>query len=141
MAGSSGPRLAWPLPAERSWSSSRTSEPATLHCWKPTSISSTPPQTHCVPFAKRDRRSSNTVYGRAPCSMQLEETSLEVPLHPVRFLPPTLKGCWGSQGSPSGRPLALKPQQQQQQQQQPGLAFQSCAAISMSPGGTLPSAS
>ncbi len=38
-------------------------------------------------------------------------------LHPSRSLPPTLKGCWHSQGSPSGGPLALKPQQQHQQRQ------------------------
>ncbi len=35
-----------------------------------------------------------------------------------RFLPPTLKGCWRSQGSSSDRPLALKRQQQQQIHQQ-----------------------
>ncbi len=50
--------------------------------------------------------------------MQQGRTYFEVLLHPLRSLPPTLEGCWRSQGSPSGRPLALKPQQQQQQQQQ-----------------------
>ncbi len=72
----------------------------------------------CVPFAKRSRRRSNTGYRGAPGSMQLCRTYLEVLLHPSRSLPPTPKGCWRSQGSPSGRSLALKPQQQQQQQQQ-----------------------
>ncbi len=33
-------------------------EPATLHCRKPTPISSTPPHTPCVPFTKRSRRQS-----------------------------------------------------------------------------------
>ncbi len=117
MAGSPGSRIAWPLATERTRSSLRAYEPATLHCWKPTPISSTPPQTPCVPFAKRSRRRSNTGYGGAPGSMQLGKTYLEVLLHPSRPLPPTLKGCWRSQGSPSGRPLALKPQQQQQQRE------------------------
>ncbi len=36
------------------------------------------------------------------------------PSPPLKSLPPTLKGYWRSQGSPSGRPLALKPQQQRQ---------------------------
>ncbi len=68
---------------------------------------------------QRSRRRSNTGYGGAQGSMQQDKTYLEVLLHPSRSLPPTLKGCWRSQGSPSGRSLALKPQQQQQQQQQP----------------------
>ncbi len=49
--------------------------------------------------------------------MQQDKTNLEVLLHPSRSSPPTLKGCWRSHGLPSGRSLALKPQQQQQQQQ------------------------
>ncbi len=48
-------------------------------------------------------------------SMQLDRTPLEVLLYPSRSLPPTLKGCWRLQGSPSGRPLTLKLQQQQPQ--------------------------
>ncbi len=52
--------------------------------------------------------------------MQQDKTYLEVLLHPSRSLPPTLKGCWRSQGSPSGRSLALKPQQQQRQQRYNG---------------------
>ncbi len=78
--------------------------------------SSAPPQTPWGFFAERSRGRSNTGYGGAPGSMQLGRPYLEVLLHPSRSLPPTLKGCWRSQGSPSGRPLALKPQQQQQQQ-------------------------
>ncbi len=117
-AGSPGPRIAWPLATERTRSFLRACEPATHHCWKSTPISSTHPQTPCVPFAKRGRRRLNTGYGGAPGSMQQVRTYLEVLHHPSRSLPPTLKGCWRSQGSPSGRPLALKPQQQQQKQQQ-----------------------
>ncbi len=98
---------AWLLATEWTRSSLRACEPATLHCWKPTPVSSNPPQTPCEPFSKRCRRRL----------MQLGKTYLEVLLRPSRFLPPTLKGCWRSQESPSGRPLALKPQQQQQQQQ------------------------
>ncbi len=118
MVGSPGPRIARPLATERTRSSWRVCEPATLHCWKPTLISSTTRQTPCAPFAKRSRRRSNTGHGGAPGSMQQGKSYLEVLLHPSRSLPPTLKGCWRSQGSPSGKPLALKPQQQQQQQQQ-----------------------
>ncbi len=77
-------------------------------------ISSTLPQTPVSPFLERSRRRSNTGYGGAPGSMQLDRTYLEVLLHPSRSLPPALKGCWRSQGSTSRRPLALKPQQQQQ---------------------------
>ncbi len=58
----------------------------------------------------------NAGYGGAPGSTQLDRTSLEVLFHPSRSLPPTLKGCWRSQGSSSARPFALKPQLQQQQQ-------------------------
>ncbi len=71
-----------------------------------------------VAFAKRSHRQSNTGYGGAPGSMQQGRTYLEILLHPSRSLPPTLKRCWRSQGSPSGRPLALKPRNQQQQKQQ-----------------------
>ncbi len=42
MAGSSGPRVAWPLATERMWSSLRACEPTTPHCWKPSPISLTP---------------------------------------------------------------------------------------------------
>ncbi len=114
MAGSPGPKIAWPLTTERTRSSLRACESVALRYSKPTPISSTPPQTPGVPFAKRSRRQSNSAYGSAQGSMQLDRTSLEVHLHPSRSLPPTLKGCWRSQGSPSGRPLALKPQQEQQ---------------------------
>ncbi len=116
MAGSPSQRIARPLATEQTQSSLRACEPVTLHCCKPTPISSTPPQTPWVPFAKRSRRRSNTGYGGAPGSMQPFKTYLEAHLHPSRSLPPTLKGCWHLQGSPSGRPLALKPQQQHQQQ-------------------------
>ncbi len=78
------------------------------------SISSASPQTPCVPFAKGSSRRSNTGYEGGTGSMELGRTYLEVLLHPLRSLPPTLKGCWRSQGSPSGRPLVLKPQPQQQ---------------------------
>ncbi len=64
-------RGAWPLPTERMRSSSSASEPATLHCWKPTQTSSNPPQIPCVPFAKRSRRQSSTGYGGAPGSLLL----------------------------------------------------------------------
>ncbi len=118
MAGSPGPRIARLLATKRTRSSWRACEPATHHCWKPTPISSTPPQTPSVPFAKRSRRRSNTGYGGPPGSMQQGKTYFEVLLHPSMSLPPTLKSCWRSQGSPSGRPSTLKPQQQQQQRHQ-----------------------
>ncbi len=66
----------------------------------------------CDPFAKRSHRQLDIGYRGAPGSMQLGRINLEVLLHPLRSLPPTLKGCWRSQGLPLGRPLALKPQQQ-----------------------------
>ncbi len=53
---------------------------------------------------------------RCPRLNATNRTSLEVLLHPSRSLPPTLKGCWRLQGPPSGRPLALKPQQQKHRQ-------------------------
>ncbi len=81
MAGSPGPRIAWPLATERTRSSLRATEPATLHCSKPTPISSTLPQTPSVPFAKRSRRRSNTGYRGAPGSMQLGRIYLEILLH------------------------------------------------------------
>ncbi len=59
---SPGPKIAWPLATERTRSSLRTCEAATLRLWKPKPISSTPPQTLCVPFAKRSRRQLNTGY-------------------------------------------------------------------------------
>ncbi len=46
----------------------------------------TPLQTPCVPFAKRSRRRSNTGYGSAPGSMQLDRTSLERPSPPLKAL-------------------------------------------------------
>ncbi len=82
-----------PLSIERVRSYLRACEPATLHCWKPTPISSTPPHTPCVPFAKWSRRRSNTGYGCTPGSMQPGKTYLEVLLHPSKSLPPTLKLC------------------------------------------------
>ncbi len=101
--------------SQRTWPSLRVSEPATLHCWKPTQISSAPPQTPCIPFVKRSRRQSSTGCGDVRGSIQLYRTFLEVLLQPWSSLPPTLKGCWRTQLSPSGRPLALKPQHQRQQ--------------------------
>ncbi len=114
MAVSPSLKIRWPFATKRTRSTLRAFEPATLRCWKRTPISSTPPQIPCAQFAKGSRRYSNTGYGGAQGSVQLDRTSLEVLLHPPRSLPPTLKGCWRSQGSPLGRPLALRPQQQEQ---------------------------
>ncbi len=76
----------------------------------------TPPRSPCVRFVKRIHSQLNTGYGGAQGSLQLDRTSLEVLPRSSRPLPPTMKGYWRSQGSPSGRFLALKPELQKEQQ-------------------------
>ncbi len=115
MKGSPGPRIARPLATDRTRSCVRACEAATHHCWKHRIISTTPPKAPCVPFANMSRRRSNIGCGGASGSTQQGSTYLEVLLHTSRSLPPTLKGCWRSQGSYSCRPMALIIQQQQQQ--------------------------
>ncbi len=96
----------------RTRSSLRAFDPVTLLCWKPAPISSTPLQTHCALFVKRSYGHSNTDCEDAPDSTRRDITPREVLFRPSRSVSLNLKGCWHSQGSPSSRPSALKPQQQ-----------------------------
>ncbi len=106
MAVSPGLHIAWPLATVRTRSSLHAFESVALHCWKPTPTSSTPPQTHCLPFVKRSRIQSNTGCGNAPGSMRLDRTSLEVLLHPSRSFPTTLGKAFSAEASTTTTAIA-----------------------------------
>ncbi len=67
------------------------------------------------PLCKEEPQTIEHWLQRCPRLDAIRQSIFRNPSLPSRSLPLDLKGSWCSQGSPSGRPLALKPQQQQLQ--------------------------